>query len=183
MNFSAEEPDYRAHPKYVRSRRSLTCFKRDVLVIRWFLDATRVKQLASDNGISKSTAYDPTAVPLLAPPPAWICGGRENTTTMAATSRSSPPRTAGRCGHSTYAQAANTTPTAVRTHAEILPLLAKIRDDLRTLADLGYEGEAGTITVAFKKPKNGKLTDVQRSSTRHTTRYARSGNVVTPCSR
>ena len=30
-------------------------------------------------------------------------------------------------------------------------------DDLRTLGDLGYEGEADTITVAFKKPKNGRL--------------------------
>src|SRR3954454_6253135 len=28
-----------------------------VLVLRWFLDATRVSQLATDNGISLSTAY------------------------------------------------------------------------------------------------------------------------------
>jgi DDE superfamily endonuclease len=52
--------------------------------------------------------------------------------------------------------------TALRTHAEILPLLAEIRDDLRSLGDLGYEGESGTITVAFKKPKNGELTDEQK---------------------
>ena len=30
------------------------------------------------------------------------------------------------------------------------------------LGDLGYEGEADTITVAFKKPKNGGLSDVQK---------------------
>jgi hypothetical protein len=52
--------------------------------------------------------------------------------------------------------------TAVRTHQEVLPLLARIADDLRTLGDLGYEGEADTITVAFKKPKDGELTDAQQ---------------------
>lgn len=31
-------------------------------------------------------------------------------------------------------------------------------DDLRTLGDLGYEGESDTITLAFKKPKDGHLT-------------------------
>jgi hypothetical protein len=41
--------------------------------------------------------------------------------------------------------------TAARTHPEILPALAEISDDLWTLGDLGYEGEAGTITVAFKE--------------------------------
>jgi hypothetical protein len=44
--------------------------------------------------------------------------------------------------------------------------LAAIRDDLRTLADLGYEGEANTIVVAFKKPKNGQLTDLQQTFNR-----------------
>lgn len=38
--------------------RSLGCFKRAVLIIRWFLDGTRLKQLARDNAIGKSTAYD-----------------------------------------------------------------------------------------------------------------------------
>ena len=52
--------------------------------------------------------------------------------------------------------------TAVRTHEEVLPLLAKITDDIRTLGDLGYEGESDTITVAFKKPKDGELTDIQQ---------------------
>jgi hypothetical protein len=40
-----------------RDRRALVCFKQAVLILRWFLDGTRVKQLATDNGIGKSTAY------------------------------------------------------------------------------------------------------------------------------
>ena len=52
--------------------------------------------------------------------------------------------------------------TAVRTHTEILPALAQAANDLRTLGDLGYEGESDTITVAFKKPSNGTLTPVQQ---------------------
>jgi DDE superfamily endonuclease len=53
--------------------------------------------------------------------------------------------------------------TALREHGEILPLLtAWTEDHLRVLGDLGYEGEADTVTVAFKKPKNGACTDVQQ---------------------
>jgi hypothetical protein len=37
--------------------------------------------------------------------------------------------------------------TALRTHTEILPALPAA--DLRTVGDLGYEGESDTITVAF----------------------------------
>jgi hypothetical protein len=39
---------------------------------------------------------------------------------------------------------------------QILPTLADTLDDLRVLGDLGYEGEADTITVAFKKPQRGR---------------------------
>jgi hypothetical protein len=52
--------------------------------------------------------------------------------------------------------------TAVRTHTEILPALATAASDLRSLGDLGYEGEADTITVAFKKPKDRTLTALQQ---------------------
>jgi hypothetical protein len=38
--------------------RALGCFKQAILVIRWFLDGTRVAQLAVDNAIGRSTAYD-----------------------------------------------------------------------------------------------------------------------------
>jgi len=36
----------------------LTCRAQAVLVLRWFLDATLLCQLATDNKISKSTADD-----------------------------------------------------------------------------------------------------------------------------
>jgi hypothetical protein len=40
-----------------RGRRSLGCFAQAVLVLRWFLDGTRIAQLAADNHISVKTAY------------------------------------------------------------------------------------------------------------------------------
>jgi hypothetical protein len=52
--------------------------------------------------------------------------------------------------------------TAVRTQTEILPASRTAAGDLRTLADLGYEGESDTFTVAFKKPKGGRLTLLQQ---------------------
>jgi DDE superfamily endonuclease len=52
--------------------------------------------------------------------------------------------------------------TAVRTHTEILPALAQAAADLRSLGDLGYVGEADTITVAFKKPKHSILDTLQQ---------------------
>jgi hypothetical protein len=52
--------------------------------------------------------------------------------------------------------------TAARTHAEILPALAEAAGELRSLGDLGYEGEADIITVAFKKPKDSTLTALQQ---------------------
>jgi hypothetical protein len=51
--------------------------------------------------------------------------------------------------------------SCLRTHPGLLSTLAEIRDNVRTLADLGYEGEADTIAVAFKTPKNGQLTNQQ----------------------
>jgi len=54
--------------------------------------------------------------------------------------------------------------TALRTHTEILPVLRTWTDeDLPVLGDLGYQGEADTITVAFKKPQGGQLTDEQKA--------------------
>jgi hypothetical protein len=38
--------------------RAMGCFKQAILVLRWFLDGTRLRQLAADNSIGKSTAYD-----------------------------------------------------------------------------------------------------------------------------
>jgi hypothetical protein len=51
-----------------RGRRALGCYRQAILVLRWFLDATRVAQLALDNQISGSTAYRylPEAIDVLA---------------------------------------------------------------------------------------------------------------------
>ena len=38
-------------------RRALGCFAQAVLVLRWFLDGTRLRQLAVDTAIGQSTAY------------------------------------------------------------------------------------------------------------------------------
>jgi DDE superfamily endonuclease len=40
-----------------RGRRSLSCYRQAVLMLRWFLDGTRLVQLAADTGIGRSTAY------------------------------------------------------------------------------------------------------------------------------
>jgi DDE superfamily endonuclease len=40
-----------------RGRRTLGCYRQAIMVLRWFLDATRVAQLALDNQVSGSTAY------------------------------------------------------------------------------------------------------------------------------
>src|SRR4051794_6062513 len=40
-----------------RGRRALGCYRQAVLILRWFVDGTRLAQLAGDNAISASTAY------------------------------------------------------------------------------------------------------------------------------
>ncbi|MFJ7236261.1 transposase family protein [Streptomyces olivaceus] len=50
----------REHRDRLRTRkntRSLGVFRQAVLVLRWFIDSTRLSQLARDNGISLPTAY------------------------------------------------------------------------------------------------------------------------------
>jgi hypothetical protein len=78
-------------------------------------------------------------------------------------------RAAGRSGPSQVRPGREHDTTAVRVHTEILPALAAAAGDLRSLGDLGYEGESQTITVAFKTPKHGKLTTMQQRLTRPTT--------------
>ena len=182
-------------------RRSLSCFRQAVLVIRWFLDGTRVKQLATDNGISKSTAYERLhegiAVlaersprlesALLAAKAAGYSHVNIDGTVIETDRCSAPGPTPGvdlwwskkhhnHGGNIQVITAPDGWPiwtsgvrpgrehdtSALRAHEEILPLLAAISHDLRTLADLGYEGESDTITIAFKKPANGQLTDLQQ---------------------
>jgi hypothetical protein len=54
--------------------------------------------------------------------------------------------------------------TALRAHAEVLPLLAEWTDGLHAaLADLGYEGERAALTTPIKKTTDAPLTDDQRT--------------------
>ncbi len=209
--------------------RALSCHDQAVLVLRWFLDGTRMKQLAMDNGISKSTGYDylhegivvltARAPSLHGAPLAAKAAGYSHVNIdgiLVETDRvSTPGPTPGvdlwwsgkHDNHGGNVQVVSVpdgwpiwTPevrpgrehdtTAVRTHSEILPALAEAAGDLRTLGDLGYEGESDTIAVAFKKPKGGRLTNSaastwcrpsSSSSTRRTTACARSANAATAC--
>jgi hypothetical protein len=183
--------------------RALSCFKQAVLVIRWFLDGTRIAQLAGDNAIGGSTAYDylhegigvlaGRAPSLQAALLAAKMAGYDHVTidgTLIETDRCrAPGPTPGvdlwwsgkHDNHGGNIQVITapdgwplwTSPvrpgrehdtTALREHTEMLPVLTRWTDDLRrVLGDLGYEGEADTITIAFKKPKGGELADIQKT--------------------
>jgi hypothetical protein len=181
--------------------RVLSCHDQAVLVLRWFYDGTRMRQLARDNGIGKSTGYDylHEDIDVLAVRAPSLHGALLAAKTagyhhvnidgiLVETDRvSAPGPTPGvdlwwsgkHDNHGGNVQVISVPDgwpiwtsevrpgrehdtTAVRTHREILPTLAEASGDLRTLGDLGYEGEADTITVAFKKPKHGTLTAVQQ---------------------
>jgi DDE superfamily endonuclease len=184
-------------------RRALTSFQQAVLVLRWFLDATRVAQLASDNGISRSTAYSALheGIDVLASRAPKLesallaakMAGHEHVSidgTLIETDRCRAPgptkgvdlwwsgKHANHGGNIQVITAPDGWPlwtsevrpgrehdtTALRTHSEILPALATwIAENRHALGDLGYQGEASTITVAFKKPQGGQLTDEQKT--------------------
>jgi DDE superfamily endonuclease len=181
--------------------RALSCHDQAILVLRWFLDGTRMRQLARDNAISKSTGYDylHEGIDVLAARAPSLHGallaakaaGYSHVTIDGMLVETDRCRTPGPTpgvdlwwsgkhdNHGGNVQVI-TVPdgwpiwtsdvrpgrehdtTAVRTHTEILPTLRHAGDDLPTLGDLGYEGESDTITVAFKKPKGGRLTLVQQ---------------------
>lgn len=188
-----------------KRRRALSCFKQSVLVLRWLLDGTRMKQLAGDNTISQSTGYDylHEAITVLAAQAPGLhsallaakAAGYDYVLldgTLIETDRiATPGPTPGvdlwwskkHKNHGGNIQVLTapdgwplwTSPvrpgrehdtTCLRTHPGLLDTLADVRVDLRTLADLGYEGEADTIAIAFKTPPNGQLTDVQQQFNR-----------------
>lgn len=184
-------------------RRALTTVQQAVLVLRWFLDGTRVAQLACDNGISRSTAYEylHEGVDVLAARAPKLesallaakMAGYEHVSidgTLIETDRCRTPgptkgvdlwwsgKHANHGGNIQVITAPDGWPlwtsevrpgrehdtTALREHPELLPALATwIAENRPALGDLGYEGEADTITVAFKKPKGGQLTDEQKT--------------------
>lgn len=184
--------------------RKLTCFAQAVLVIRWFLDGTRLAQLAGDNTISKSTTYDylhegidlladqapSLQSALLAAKMAGhthiiIDGTLVETDRVAAAGPTSGVDLfwSGKHHHHGGNVQVITAPdgwplwtsevrpgrehdtTALRFHTEILPLLQAwtAEQDFAALGDLGYEGEADTITVPLKKPKGANLTADQKT--------------------
>jgi DDE superfamily endonuclease len=54
--------------------------------------------------------------------------------------------------------------TALRAHAEALPLLTEWTDvEHAARADLGYEGERAALTIPVKKTTDAPLTDEQRT--------------------
>ncbi|HET6952020.1 MAG TPA: transposase family protein [Acidimicrobiales bacterium] len=183
--------------------RALGCFKQAVLVLRWFLDGTRLRQLAADNGIGKSTgyAYLHEGINVLAAQAPSLHGallaakmaGYTHVNvdgTLIETDRVAAPgptpgvdlwwsgKHANHGGNIQVITPPDGWPlwtsevrpgrehdtTALREHPQILPLFTAWTDEhLRVLGDLGYEGEADTITVAFKKPAGGELTDTQKT--------------------
>jgi DDE superfamily endonuclease len=186
-----------------KDRRVLSPFKQAVLVLRWFLDATRVRQLAVDNMIGRSTVYtylDEGFTVLAAQAPALESAllaakmaGHTHVSidgTLIETDRCRTPgpttgvdlwwsgKHANHGGNVQVITAPDGWPlwtsdvrpgrehdtTALREHDDILPALATwIAENLPALGDLGYEGESDTITVAFKKPKGGELTEEQKT--------------------
>ncbi|MBM7494043.1 hypothetical protein JOD64_005265 [Micromonospora luteifusca] len=202
--------------------RALCCRDQAVMVLRWFLDGTRMRQLATDNQISISTGYDylNEGIDVLAARTPSLhaallaakAAGHDYVNidgTLIETDRCrTPGPTEGvdlwwsgkHDQHGGNVQVV-TVPdgwpiwtsevrpgrehdtTAARAHAEILPALTEAGADLRTLGDLGYEGLADTVTVAFKNRKPADCSSPSSSSTRHTTACARSVNAATRCSR
>jgi len=186
--------------------RSLSCFAQAVLVIRWFVDGTRLRQLAGDNQVGKTTAYDylHEGIAVLAAQAPGLQGallaaklaGHPHVIidgTLIETDRCrTPGPTPGvdlwwsgkhdnHGGNVQVLTAPDGWPlwtsevrpgrehdtTCLRAHTEVLPLItAWVGDDLAALGDLGYEGEADTITVPVKKPQGGKLTDEQKARNR-----------------
>lgn len=183
--------------------RALSCAGQAVLVARWFLDGTRLAQLALDNKIGESTAYDylhegvdvlaaraPKLSSALLAAKAAGHGHVSVDGTLIETDRCRTPgptrgvdlwwsgKHANHGGNIQVVTAPDGWPlwtsgvrpgrehdtTALRAHAEILPALGLwTAEDLPVLGDLGYEGERATITVAFKKPTGGQLTDDQKT--------------------
>jgi hypothetical protein len=191
-------------------RRALGCYRQAVLVLRWFVDGTRLAQLATDNRIGRSTAYRylHEGIDALAAAAPGLRGallaaraaGHAHVTvdgTLVRTDRCRAPgptaqadrperrvdlwwsgKHAAHGGNVQVIAAPDGWPlwtsgvrpgrehdtTALRAHAEALPLLAAWTDtDHAALADLGYEGERAALTTPIKHRAGRRLTDDQRT--------------------
>ena len=202
---AADRRQRRTRPK----RRALGCYRQAVLILRWFLDGTRLAQLAADNGIGRSTAYRylHEGIDVLADRAPGLRGallaaraaGHAHVTvdgTLIRTDRCHVPGPTARTDRSGRqvdlwwsgkhaAHGGNiqviaapdgwplwTSPvrpgrehdtTALRTHAQALPLLIEWTDaEHAALGDLGYEGERDALTTPVKTPVGRRLTDDER---------------------
>jgi hypothetical protein len=191
-------------------RRALGCYRQAVLLLRWFLDGTRLAQLAADNRIGSSTAYRylhegidvlATAAPgLRGALLAARAAGHPHVTvdgTLIRTDRCHAPGPTARAdrpdrrvdlwwsgkhaahgGNIQVIAAPDGWPlwtsevrpgrehdtTALRTHAEVLPLLGEWTDQSHAvLADLGYEGERAALTTPVKTTAGRRLSTDQRT--------------------
>jgi DDE superfamily endonuclease len=191
-------------------RRALTARDQAILVLRWFVDGTRMEQLALDNAIGLSTGYDYVheAIDVLAARAPSLASAllaakaaghehigidgmlvhtdrvREPGPTTRKNSRSGTRvdlwwsgKHHGHGGNVQVVTAPDGWPlwtsdvrpgrehdtTAMRKHAQIRPAFTAWTVDAEhpVLADLGYEGESGLVTVAVKKPAGGALTAEQ----------------------
>jgi hypothetical protein len=190
-------------------RRALGCFRQAVLVLRWFVDGTRLAQLAADNRIGGSTAYRylHEGIDALAAAAPGLRGallaaraaGHSHLHvdgTLVRTDRCQAPGPTARAdrpdrrvdlwwsgkhgchgGNVQVVTAPDGWPiwtsgvrpgrehdtTALRSHAEALPLLAEWTDEVHAaLGDLGYEGEQAALTTPIKRAGR-PLTEDQRT--------------------
>ena len=190
-----------------RGRRALGCYRQAVLILRWFLDGTRLAQLAADNRISAATGYRylHEGIDVLAAAAPGLRGallaartaGHTHVHvdgTLIRTDRCHVPGPTARAdgsgrrvdlwwsgkhgahgGNIQVITAPDGWPlwvsgvrpgrehdtTALRTHAEAVPLLAEWTDQpYAGLADLGYEGERAALTTPIKKATNAPLTPI-----------------------
>jgi hypothetical protein len=186
-----------------RGRRVLSTYKQAVLVLRWFLDDTRMSTLARDNAIAVSTAYDyrDEGIAVLAAHRPSLHGallaakaaGHSHVVlddTLIHTDRISiPGPTSGvdlwwsgkhhhHGGNVQVISAPDGWPpwtsdvrpgrehdmSAARAAPDLLARVTDwVSDGALALADLGYEGEPGTFTIPFKKPKDGQLSIDQQT--------------------
>jgi hypothetical protein len=183
-----------------RGRRSLGCFAQAVLVLRWFLDGTRIAQLASDNAISAKTVYRylHEGIDLLAAHAPDLqqvlekakAAGLTHVNLDGVVIRTDRVKAPGPNGSDLWwsgkhkhhggniqvISAPDGWPlwtsdvrpgrehdvTCARVHG-VIDALAKVRDALPGLADLGYEGEAAILRVPIKKREGKRLTDDHRT--------------------
>jgi DDE superfamily endonuclease len=191
-------------------RRALGCYRQAVLVLRWFVDGTRLAQLAVDNRIGRSTAYRylHEGINVLAAAAPGLRGallaaraaGHSHVTVdgtliridrchvLGPTTRADRPerrvdlwwsgKHAAHGGNIQVIAAPDGWPlwtsgvrpgrehdtTALRAHAEALPVLAEWTDaEHAVLADLGYEGERTALTTPIKHSAGHRLTADQRT--------------------